>query len=125
MIDLHYDDTPNNHKIVIMLNEVGLDYRITHYTISRGDHLTPEFSKINPNLEVPRPRAQRSSGCCLESFAMRTASSVSLHRIKLNTGPNISSCAARFCLLKGVALPAASLAWPRAVNCSSDPPAAT
>jgi len=53
MIDLHYDDTPNNHKIVIMLNEVGLDYRITHYTISRGDHLTPEFSKINPNFKVP------------------------------------------------------------------------
>jgi GSH-dependent disulfide-bond oxidoreductase len=53
MIDLHYDDTPNCHKIVIMLNEVGLDYRIVHYTISRGDHLTPEFSSINPNLKVP------------------------------------------------------------------------
>ena len=53
MIDVHYDDTPNNHKVIIMLNEVGLDYRVIHYKLSKGEHQTPEFGKINPNYKTP------------------------------------------------------------------------
>lgn len=53
MIDLHHVVTPNGHKVKIMLEETGLPYRIIQYDLLAGDHLKPEFRKINPNGRVP------------------------------------------------------------------------
>lgn len=53
MIDLHHVRTPNGLKPVIMLEECGLDYRVIAYDIFAGDHLKPEFGRINPNFRLP------------------------------------------------------------------------
>lgn len=53
MIDLHYVGTPNGHKISIALEEMGLLYRIIPYDLMKGDHLAPEFRKVNPNHKLP------------------------------------------------------------------------
>lgn len=53
MIDVHYVATPNGVKVLIMLLETGLDHRLVPYKIIEGDHLTPEFRKINPNARLP------------------------------------------------------------------------
>jgi len=53
MIDLHYSATPNGQKIAIMLEEIGVDYRVIPYDIFNGDQLTAEFGRINPNHRLP------------------------------------------------------------------------
>lgn len=53
MIDLYYWPTPNGHKISIMLEECGLDYRTIPVDIGRGDQFRPEFLKISPNNRMP------------------------------------------------------------------------
>lgn len=53
MIDLHTLPSPNGFKISIMLEEVGLPYRSIRYELFNGDHLTPQFHRINPNHKLP------------------------------------------------------------------------
>ena len=53
MIDLYTWPTPNGHKIHIMLEETGLEYRVHPIDISAGDQFEPEFLKISPNNKMP------------------------------------------------------------------------
>ncbi|ODT88608.1 glutathione S-transferase N-terminal domain-containing protein [Phenylobacterium sp. SCN 70-31] len=53
MIDVHFVPTPNGNKVTIMLEEVGLPYRLIPYNMLEGEHLTPEFRRINPNGRLP------------------------------------------------------------------------
>ena len=53
MIDLYTWPTPNGHKIHIMLEEVGLEYRVIPVDISAGDQFDPEFLAISPNNKMP------------------------------------------------------------------------
>jgi GSH-dependent disulfide-bond oxidoreductase len=53
MIDLYTWPTPNGHKIHIMLEETGLEYRIHPIDIGEGDQFKPEFLKISPNNKMP------------------------------------------------------------------------
>ena len=53
MIDLYYASTPNGHKISIMLEELGLDYKVHRINIGEGDQFTPEFLAISPNNKIP------------------------------------------------------------------------
>jgi GST-like protein len=53
MIDLHSNRTPNSYKPTIMLEEVGLPYRVIHYDVMKGEHFTPEYRAINPNNKLP------------------------------------------------------------------------
>lgn len=53
MIDLYYWPTPNGHKIVLFLEETGLEYRIIPVDIGRGDQFKPDFLKIAPNNRMP------------------------------------------------------------------------
>jgi GST-like protein len=53
MIDLHYWPTPNGHKITIILEETGLDYRIVPVDIGKGEQFRPEFLAISPNNRMP------------------------------------------------------------------------
>jgi len=53
MIDLYTWSTPNGRKVSIMLEEVGLPYRVHPIDIGKGDQFTPEYVAINPNSKIP------------------------------------------------------------------------
>jgi len=82
MIDAYSWPTPNGHKIHIMLEETGLDYRIHPVDIGAGDQFEPEFLKISPNNKIPaivdrdgpggEPFALAESGAILIYLAEKT-----------------------------------------------------
>ena len=49
MIDLYLWNTPNGRKVSIMLEEVGLPYKVHAINILKGDQFSPEYVAINPN----------------------------------------------------------------------------
>lgn len=53
MIDLYSWATPNGHKIHILLEELGLPYRVHGINIGRGEQFTAEFLAISPNNKIP------------------------------------------------------------------------
>ena len=53
MIDVYTWPTPKGHKVHIMLEETGLQYRVHPINIRNGDHFSPEFLKISPNNRIP------------------------------------------------------------------------
>jgi len=53
MIELYYWPTPNGHKISIMLEECGLEYRVRAVDIGAGDQFATEFLAISPNNRIP------------------------------------------------------------------------
>ncbi|BCW91162.1 Disulfide-bond oxidoreductase YfcG [Alphaproteobacteria bacterium SO-S41] len=83
MIELHYSATPNGQKIALALLELELPYRVVAYDIFEGDHLTPEFARVNPNHKLPAivdlepadggaPFAVFESGAVLQYLAEKT-----------------------------------------------------
>ena len=63
MIDLYYWPTPNGHKVTLLLEEAGLEYRIHPVNIGSGDQFKPEFrpsrrtTRCRPSSTMPRPMA--------------------------------------------------------------------
>ena len=53
MIDLYTWPTPNGHKASIMLEEIGLDYRVHPIDIANGEQFAPAYQAINPNGKIP------------------------------------------------------------------------
>lgn len=53
MIDLYTWTTPNGQKVSIMLEEVGLPYRVHAIDITNDEQFDPEFLKISPNNKIP------------------------------------------------------------------------
>ena len=53
MLDLHFWPTPNGKKVTILLEELGVPYRVVPCNIGAGDQFTAEFLKINPNHRMP------------------------------------------------------------------------
>ena len=53
MIDVYFWTTPNGYKVTVMLEELGLKYKIVPVNIGRGNQFTPEFLKISPNNRMP------------------------------------------------------------------------
>jgi len=53
MIDVYSWPTPNGHKIHIMLEECGLEYRAHPIDIGAGDQFKAEFLAISPNNKIP------------------------------------------------------------------------
>lgn len=82
MIDLYTWSTPNGRKVSIMLEEVGLPYRVHAVDITRGEQHKPEFVAINPNAKIPaivdadgpdgRPITLFESGAILIYLAEKT-----------------------------------------------------
>ena len=82
MIDLYYWPTPNGHKIPIMLEECGLEYRVKPVNMLEGEQFKPAFLKVNPNNKIPaivdrkgpggRPFALFESGAMLIYLASKT-----------------------------------------------------
>jgi len=82
MIDVYSWATPNGHKIHIMLEELGLEYKAIPIDIGAGDQFTPEFLGISPNNKIPaivdsdgpegKPLALFESGAILFYLAEKT-----------------------------------------------------
>src|SRR6202035_1327579 len=53
MIDLYYWPTPNGKKVTILLEELGIPYRIVPTNIGKGDQFNPDFLSISPNNRMP------------------------------------------------------------------------
>jgi len=52
----------NGHKIHIMLEETGLEYRVHPIDIGAGEQFKPEFLAISPNNKIPAMVDQRGPG---------------------------------------------------------------
>jgi len=82
MIDLYTWPTPNGHKVHIMLEETGLEYRVHAVDIGAGDQFKPDFLAISPNNKIPamidrdgpggKPFALAESGAMLFYLASKT-----------------------------------------------------
>jgi GST-like protein len=53
MIDVHYWPTPNGKKVTILLEELGVPYKVVPINIGRGDQFEDGFLKISPNNRMP------------------------------------------------------------------------
>ena len=53
MIDLYTWNTPNGRKISIMLEEIGLPYKVWPINIGNGEQHQAEFVEISPNHKIP------------------------------------------------------------------------
>ena len=53
MIELYGMQSPNVKKVGIMLEEQGLEYRLRHVAVFRGDQFEPDFVRMNPLRKVP------------------------------------------------------------------------
>ncbi len=53
MIDLYTWSTPNGRKVSIMLEELGLPYRVHKIDISKGEQFAPSYVALNPNGKIP------------------------------------------------------------------------
>lgn len=53
MIDFYYWPTPNGWKVAILLEELGVDYRMIPVDIRKGDQFDPGFLAISPNNRMP------------------------------------------------------------------------
>ncbi|HEY8596205.1 MAG TPA: glutathione binding-like protein [Devosiaceae bacterium] len=80
-IDLYYWPTPNGYKISIMLEELGVPYRLHLVDIGAGDQFKPEFLRISPNNKMPaivdpegpggKPISVFESGAILKYLALK------------------------------------------------------
>jgi GST-like protein len=85
-IDLYTHATPNGHKISIMLEEVGLPYRIHLVDLQKGEQFKPDFVALNPNSKIPaivdpdgpdgKPITVFESGAILFYLARKTGSAL-------------------------------------------------
>lgn len=53
MIDLYSSTTPNVLKVILMLEETGLNYRLKPVNVWKGEQFDPAFVMLNPNSKVP------------------------------------------------------------------------
>lgn len=82
MIDAYSWRTSNGRKLHIILEELGLTYRIHPIDIRKGDQFGPEFLSISPNNKIPaivdqngpngKPYAVFESGAILMYLAEKT-----------------------------------------------------
>lgn len=82
MIELHSTPTPNGQKVMIFLEESGLEWRHIDVNIRLGEQFSPEHLKLNPNNKIPAivdlegpgggPYAMMESGAILIYLAEKT-----------------------------------------------------
>jgi GST-like protein len=82
MIELHSSPTPNGQKVMIMLEETGLEWKHVDVNISLGEQFRPQHLKLNPNNKIPaiidtdgpdgRPYVMMESGAILVYLAEKT-----------------------------------------------------
>jgi GSH-dependent disulfide-bond oxidoreductase len=81
VIDLYTWTTPNGRKASIMLEEVGLPYRVHPVNIGKDEQFDPKFLAISPNNKIPAivdhdasggPQTVFESGAILVYLAEKT-----------------------------------------------------
>ncbi len=70
MIDLYTAATPNGKKISIMLEELGVSYKVHPLNLSELEHKEPWFLKINPNGKIPAIVDNDNGAAVFESGAI-------------------------------------------------------
>lgn len=70
MYTAHIADTPNGKKVIIALEELGLDYQVRHVDLGAGEQFAPEFLKISPNNKIPALVDERTGQSLFESCAI-------------------------------------------------------
>jgi GSH-dependent disulfide-bond oxidoreductase len=53
MIELHSSPTPNGQKVMIMLEEIEIEWKHFDVNIGLGEQFQPEHLKLNPNNKIP------------------------------------------------------------------------
>jgi GSH-dependent disulfide-bond oxidoreductase len=79
MYTAYVADTPNGRKLIIALEELGLDYRLRHVDLGAGEQFAPEFLQISPNNKIPALVDERTGQSLFESCAI-------LHHLGRATG---------------------------------------
>ncbi len=70
MIELYTWSTPNGRKASIMLEEIGLPYRVMPIDIHKGEQFAPAFLEISPNNRIPAIRDTETGQTLFESGAI-------------------------------------------------------
>jgi glutathione S-transferase len=70
VIELYTAATPNGWKISIMLEELGIDYKVMPINLSEDEQKTPEFLAMNPNGKIPVIRDTENNRVIFESGAI-------------------------------------------------------
>ena len=87
MYDLYTWGTPNGRKVSIMLEELGLEYKVHAVNITRDEQFKPEFLEISPNNKIPA-LVDREEGCSLmESGAIMIYLADKLGKLLPASGP--------------------------------------
>ncbi|MBA2934812.1 glutathione S-transferase N-terminal domain-containing protein [Sphingomonas sp. CGMCC 1.13654] len=53
MIDFYFSPTPNGHKVLILIEELGLPRRLIDVESLPGKHFNPDFLLVSPNNKMP------------------------------------------------------------------------
>lgn len=53
MITLYTFNTPNGHKASILLEELGLKYKVHKLDLTAGEHKSPEYLDVSPIGKIP------------------------------------------------------------------------
>ena len=64
MIDLYTWTTPNGRKASIMLEEIGLPYKVHPVNLGKQEQFAPEFLEIAPNNKIPAIVDHDAPGRC-------------------------------------------------------------
>ncbi len=70
MINLYTWSTPNGRKASIMLEEIGLPYRVHPIDIGKNDQFDEDFLKISPNNKIPAIVDEENGLSMMESGAI-------------------------------------------------------
>lgn len=73
---LYYWNTPNGHKPVILLEELGIAYDVRPVNIGRGEQFSPDFLKVSPNNKIPALQHVDAQGA---PFALFESGAILLH----------------------------------------------
>lgn len=49
----HFPISPNSRRVIAVLHHLGLDCELVVVDLSKGEHMTPDFLRLNPNHMIP------------------------------------------------------------------------
>ena len=49
----HFPISPNSRRVIAVLHHLGLDCELVAVDLSKGEHMTPDFLRMNPNHMIP------------------------------------------------------------------------
>ena len=70
MIDLYYSPTPNGRKISILLEEIGVSYKVIMVDLNKGEQFSKEFTSISPSNKIPAIVDRENNQFIFESSAI-------------------------------------------------------